>query len=823
MNKISISLVLSILTVFSINYAVPPSHIAEKSCIPISTASKITADKIISSELEAQKVLQVKGTLDLRDVHTVTQPQSCTDECQIPQAQTRGCAPLICADVIQADTITANTVIARERLIVQNVLDLSGVTNILAPDTCFTCNMVPCIDSNACYVFQQLCQPIDPTTGAAVSSQAVLDLRNLYANAILAISPQQSPLEFFSTGRLITSPNASPTVVAEWQQWTPAAVAAQVALSEATRQTLINVNIPNMFEQERQELLSLGFDYIWWLADPRRMLHSAATAASYSFDSMGGAFGVFFNLTGVNQYSPVFGLDLTVLSWNNYAESLRQFTTYLEEQGLANNIVYSTVDLENVRFLYAQSIEMNTPIIDTVAFEPFLAGTPEQQAAGIAAFQNVRDATQPILDLLAVGGAYAQAVQTIRNPQVAPGLSAPLMPDQVKLIQYPFALNVIANTTLTPAQIQQLGFEQVALLEAQIVELVGNFIDPTVTNWPDFINRYRFDPAFKAQFVTQLTVAEYQDELEANVFDAWSTAIKAFDHFPSAPLEVQLFPGFSAAFYTPPTIQQDGTGSVVLTNGIYNAPSLSTTDPINYNEVITSDKSFDSSTVYHEGIPGHHLQGALLVELAAQLATPFNSGATEGWAVYAEQVAANDMMLALPAEHPYRRLDFLSARLFRAGRLVVDTGLHEFEMSRPEAVDYFFLNSLEEEPLIQSEVDRYITWPGQAVGYLVGALALERERARAETVLGQIFNLREWHDVMIRYLAPVGLLITQLTDFYIERKEAGTFAQVWPPIIPQPRRSPLLNVTTLPTKTPNFDSLTVQPATTTVRMHTFPA
>ncbi len=163
------------------------------------------------------------------------------------------------------------------------------------------------------------------------------------------------------------------------------------------------------------------------------------------------------------------------------------------------------------------------------------------------------------------------------------------------------------------------------------------------------------------------------------------------------------------------------------------------------------------------------------------------------------------------------------ARLFRASRLVVDTGLHEFEMSRPEAIDYFFFNSLEVLPFIESEVDRYITWPGQAVGYLIGALKLESERMRAEVALGALFNVREWHDVMIRYLAPIELLITQLTDFYIREKEAGTFAQVWPPIIPQPRKSPLLNVTTLPTllmQTLNPDRPLLN---TPLRIQTFPA
>ncbi|MGE0009471.1 MAG: DUF885 family protein [Candidatus Babeliales bacterium] len=818
-------------TFLSISAAPPSTTLENTTCLPSFACNNLKARKIIGDTITANEQLTVQGTLDLRNVHTVTQPQSCTDECHIPQqpiihksAQRAGCPNLVCADIIKANTITANTIIARDRLIVQNTLDLSGVTNIIAPETCFTCNSIPCIDSNACYVFQQLCQPIDSITGCAASSQAVIDLRNQYSNAILAISPQQSALQFFTTGsgQFIVPPSGDMTEIAQWQQWTPDAVAQQVALSEATRQALINVNIPNMFEQERQELISLGFNYIWWLADPRRMQHSAATVVSSSFDSMGGAFGIFFNLTGVNQFSPVFGLDLTILSWNNYAESLRQFTEYLE-LGLANNIVYSTVDLENVRSLYAQSTEEPTPIVDTIAFEPFLMGTPEQQAAGIAAFQNVRDATAPILDLLAVGGAYDTAVQTIRNPLIAPGLSAPLMPDEVKLVQYPFALNVIANTTQTPAQIQQTGFEQVALIEAQIVEVVQNFIDPTVTDWDNFINRYRFDPAFRAQFVIDVTVQEYLDELEKNVYDAWSTAIKAFDHFPSAPVEVQLFPGFGAAFYTPPTIQQDGTASVVLTNGIYNSPSLSDTNPIDYNEIITVDRSFDSSTVFHETIPGHHLQIAMLVELACQLATPFNNGAFEGWAVYAEQVAANDMMLALPDQEPFKRLDFLSARLFRAARLVVDTGLHEFEMSRPEAIDYFFFNSLEVVPFIESEVDRYITWPGQAVGYLIGALDLENERMRAQTELGPLFNLREWHDVLIRYLAPVELLITQLTDFYISRKEAGTFALVWPPIIPQPRRSPLLNITTLPAlniKGVNIDKLLSQHP---LRLFTYPA
>lgn len=774
-------------------------------CVGVLCADTLKAHKIIANAVAIQDQLTVRNTLDLRDVHTVVSPQPCTSVCQLTPNTTRAAAmwqKVTCAnnplraDLVKAQKICAGTEVVNERLIVNNVLDLSGVTTIIAPEQCFTCNDVPCINSNACLVFQELCQPVDPVNGCVASSQAVLDLRNLYANAILAISPQQSMVQFFSTGNAILPPSGDLAELAQWQRWTPQAVADQVSLSQATRNTLINVSFANMFEQERQELLSLGYDYTWWLADPRRMLHSAATVTGATNYSTAGIFAFFFNATGSNIFAASLGLDLTILSWNNYADSLIEYREYIENEGLNNTIVFSAIDLANIRQLYPQSIELGTPIVNTIAYAPFLAGTPEQQADAQLAFQRVRDATQPLIDFLEVGGAYDLAVQQIRDPLVAPGLSAPLMPDELKLVQYPFALNVIANTHLSPAEILALGMEQVTLLEEQIVEVVQTYIDGTVTDWPNFINRYRFDPVFRDQFVTHVTVSEYLSEQQTLVYQAWSNAIKAFQHFPHSPLDVRLFPGFSAPFYTPPVIQQDGTGTVTLANGFYNSPTLSNTVPIDLNEVITVDKSFDSSTVFHEGIPGHHLQIAMLSELACQLAVPFNSGATEGWAVYAEQVAANDMELAQPNVYPYRRLDYLTARLFRACRLVVDSSLHAFEMSRPEAVDFLFFNSVELEPFIESEVDRYITWPGQAVGYLVGALALERERAQAEAALGASFNLAQWHDVMIRYLAPVEQLITQLNDFYIERTLNGTFNEVWPPIVTQPRRSPLLNITT---------------------------
>jgi uncharacterized protein (DUF885 family) len=156
----------------------------------------------------------------------------------------------------------------------------------------------------------------------------------------------------------------------------------------------------------------------------------------------------------------------------------------------------------------------------------------------------------------------------------------------------------------------------------------------------------------------------------------------------------------------------------------------------------------DEATAYHEGIPGHHMQRSVAQQMTGlpkfRLHTA-NSGYTEGWALYAEQLGKEIGFYKDPASD-YGRL---SSELFRAVRLVVDTGIHSKGWTRDQVVDFFRKSDSVEEPLLQSETDRYISWPGQALSYKLGQLKFRELRDRAQKELGPKFDIRTFHDEML--------------------------------------------------------------------------
>jgi uncharacterized protein (DUF885 family) len=157
----------------------------------------------------------------------------------------------------------------------------------------------------------------------------------------------------------------------------------------------------------------------------------------------------------------------------------------------------------------------------------------------------------------------------------------------------------------------------------------------------------------------------------------------------------------------------------------------------------------DEATAYHEGVPGHHMQLSVQQQLAGlpkfrQHSLGFNAY-TEGWALYAEQLGKEVGFYQDPVSD-YGRL---SSELFRAVRLVVDTGIHAKGWSRDQVVDFFRKSGAVDEPTIQSETDRYIAWPAQALSYKLGQLKFRELRDRAQQELGPKFDLRAFHDEML--------------------------------------------------------------------------
>jgi uncharacterized protein (DUF885 family) len=168
---------------------------------------------------------------------------------------------------------------------------------------------------------------------------------------------------------------------------------------------------------------------------------------------------------------------------------------------------------------------------------------------------------------------------------------------------------------------------------------------------------------------------------------------------------------------------------------------------------------------YHEGIPGHHLQLSLAQEMKDLPAFRQHAGYTafvEGWALYAERLGKEVGRY----QDPYSNYGRLENEMWRAIRLVIDTGVHEKRWTRDQMVDYFHRYTAMDEPNVQSEVDRYIAWPGQALAYKLGQLEILKLREAAQKQLGPRFDLRAFHDeVLANGALPLDVLDSEVTSW----------------------------------------------------------
>jgi uncharacterized protein (DUF885 family) len=230
-----------------------------------------------------------------------------------------------------------------------------------------------------------------------------------------------------------------------------------------------------------------------------------------------------------------------------------------------------------------------------------------------------------------------------------------------------------------------------------------------------------------------------------------------FGFIPPSPVTVEAIPDFQAAMATHyVTGTPDGTrpGRVVVATSHF------------------ADRSLvdDEAIAYHEGIPGHHLQQSvaqLKTDLPKFRQHTFNSGYIEGWALYAEQLGKEVGFYQDPGSD-YGRL---ASELFRAVRLVVDTGIHSQGWTREQVVDFMRKSGAVDEPTIQAEVDRYIAWPAQALSYKLGQLKIRELRDRAQRELGSQFDIRSFHDEMLSGgVLPLDLLDARTEDWIRAQK-----------------------------------------------------
>jgi uncharacterized protein (DUF885 family) len=331
-------------------------------------------------------------------------------------------------------------------------------------------------------------------------------------------------------------------------------------------------------------------------------------------------------------------------------------------------------------------------------------------------------------------------------PGARQSLAADDLPDGAAY--YQSKIKEFTTLDLTPAAIHQIGVEQVAKIHGQMLATMRE--TGFKGDLPAFLHFLRTDPQFYAKTPQELL---RRAAWIAKRFDG--KAGEYFGYLPRARFAIKPVPADVAPYYT----SGRGGPDVYLVN-TYDLPSRPLYDL--------------TALTLHESAPGHALQMAIALEHKGQplfRQKAYISAYGEGWAVYCEKLGL-EMGLY---ETAYDRFGMLTYQMWRAARLVVDTGIHSQGWTRDQARRYLHDNTALSDHEIDTEVDRYISWPAQALSYYLGEMAFEAGRARAEKALGPNFNLRAFHDTVLE-LGSVPLpVLTQRIDAFIADGGKGPY------------------------------------------------
>jgi uncharacterized protein (DUF885 family) len=389
--------------------------------------------------------------------------------------------------------------------------------------------------------------------------------------------------------------------------------------------------------------------------------------------------------------------------------------------------------------------------------KPFLslpAGvTAEERAELLAEFERVLD---PIDTALVLFEAF---VRDEYLPKCRDTIGASAMKDGAAW--YAHQLRVHTTTDRSADAIHKTGLSEVARIRAEMMQVIAKTdwyaADPARASLDEgarfaaFIQYLRTDPRFYTKSAEEL-LSRYR-EVCKRIDPKLPALFKTLPRLTYGVREIPRFmaPAQTTAYYQPGSPQQGEPG-------YFYANTYALDQRPTYEFVPLS---------LHEAVPGHHFQIALAQELEGvrEFRKDLDSTAfTEGWALYAERLGIEMGLFA----DPYDDFGRLLYEMWRATRLVVDTGIHEFGWSREKAIEYMLANTALSEINIANEVDRYIGWPGQATGYKIGELEIRALRAKAEAALGRGFDIRSFHDaVLLEGPLPLDVLARNI-DAWIE-------------------------------------------------------
>jgi uncharacterized protein (DUF885 family) len=402
-----------------------------------------------------------------------------------------------------------------------------------------------------------------------------------------------------------------------------------------------------------------------------------------------------------------------------------------------------------VRFLLEKLPVQCQGIIDA---DPFLSPTKKFPANISPAdqkrlTQQITDAVNR--DVIPAYKTFAAFLRTEYAPEGRTTLSITSLPDGQKRYQN----DIYARTTthMSPDEIHQLGLREIDRIQAEMTAIAktAGFADLAA-----FRASLKTNPKYIPTSTDQILedFRHYIAQMEPKLPEL-------FTLLPKSPVTVEAIPAFQSAaatHYVTGTPDGKRPGRVVVATSNF------------------ADRSLidDEAIAYHEGVPGHHMQLSVQQQLTGlpkfRLHGLGFNAYIEGWALYAEQLGKEVGFYQDPVSD-YGRL---SSELFRAVRLVVDTGIHSKGWTRDQVVDFFRKSGAVDEPTIQSETDRYIAWPAQALSYKLGQLKIRELRERAQKELGPQFDIRKFHDAMLDGgTLPLDLLEAR-TDKWIAQQKS---------------------------------------------------
>ena len=436
----------------------------------------------------------------------------------------------------------------------------------------------------------------------------------------------------------------------------------------------------------------------------------------------------------INQQNGVH-TDLADLPLSVPLDSVKHYEDYIARLHQIPRVLSQTTEvlragmkdkLMPVRFILEKLPVQCQGIIDA---DPFLVPTTKYPAS--ISPEDQKRLTQQItdainLDVIPAYKSFADFLRTVYAPAGRTILSVTSLPDGQK--RYENDIYARTTTRMTPDEIHQLGFREIDRIQAAML---------VIAKQEGFDDLAPFRASLKTNPKYIPTSAEQiLDDFRRYIAQMERKLPELFTLLPKSPVTVEAIPAFQSAaatHYVTGTPDGKRPGRVVVATSDFAHRSL-----IN-----------DEAIAYHEGIPGHHMQRSVQQQLTGlpkfRLHGLSFNAYSEGWALYAEELGKEVGFYQDPVSD-YGRL---SSELFRAVRLVVDTGIHSKGWTRDQVVDFMRKSGAVDEPTIQSETDRYIAWPAQALSYKLGQLKLRELRARARKELGPKFDIRTFHDQML--------------------------------------------------------------------------